>query len=428
MTDDTGISDAGRAGAGRTTSVRTTTVCIVGGGPAGIMLGLLLARAGIEVTVLEKHADFFRDFRGDTIHPSTIDLIDQLGLRDEFEAVEQTRVSKLDAVVKGQRITPIDFSLLRGGARHLSLMPQWDFLAVLAAAGKRLPTFTLLMDTEATGLLREAGDGATITGVVATGSTGTPVEIRASLTIAADGRSSVVRAASGLTVTEYGVPVDVLWFRIPRPALNPPDTLAYITDAAMMITIPRHDAANGDYYQTAMLIPKGAFDAVRARGLAQFRSQIVDVVPFLEPVVSSLDDWADVKLLSVQVNRLEKWHLPGFLAIGDAAHAMSPAFGVGINYAIQDAVAAANILVPALRRGPVTDEQLESLQRRRARPTRRMQSLQLRAHAFVGHPGGGANLPSAGRLRVVLKVVIPPLRFVIARVIGRGFRPERIEY
>jgi 2-polyprenyl-6-methoxyphenol hydroxylase-like FAD-dependent oxidoreductase len=407
---------SGKLGGSDRTAIRTH-VCIAGGGPAGMMLGLLLARAGIEVIVLEKHQDFFRDFRGDTIHPSTLDLIDQLGLRQEFDAAGPNSLARLDMVIKGVRVTPIDFSLLKHGNNRLAFMPQWDFLDVLSAAASKLPTFTLMMETEAIGLLR---DGDRVTGVVATTPDG-PVEIDAALTVAADGRGSTLRAASGLPVSEFGVPIDVLWFRLARPAVNPPDTLIYITDASMLITIPR-----GEYYQTAMLIKKGSFGDIKAAGLNEFRATISGAAPFLEPVVAAVTDWDDVKLLSVQINRLSRWYLPGFLAIGDAAHAMSPAFGVGINYAIQDAVATANLLLEPLLAGTPTVADLARVQKRRARPARRMQSLQLRLHTIVARPGGGASLPSPRLLRVVFAIVLPLLRQLIARFIGRGFRPERI--
>jgi 2-polyprenyl-6-methoxyphenol hydroxylase-like FAD-dependent oxidoreductase len=242
--------------------------------------------------------------------------------------------------------------------------------------------------------------------------------------VAADGRDSTLRAASGLPVTEFGVPLDVLWFRLPRPEINPPDTLGYVTPETMLVTIPRTD-----YYQTAMLIPKGGFDGVKAAGIDRFREKIANTAPFLEPVVDAVSTWDDVKLLSVQINRLQRWYLPGFLCIGDAAHAMSPAFGVGINYAIQDAVATANLVWRPLRDGSMSVDQLQAVQDRRSSPVERMQSLQLRLHNAVGRPGAGGALPDPlpWPLRALLRFVIPPLRLVTARVIGRGFRPEKID-
>jgi 2-polyprenyl-6-methoxyphenol hydroxylase-like FAD-dependent oxidoreductase len=397
----------------------STQCCIAGGGPAGMMLGLLLARAGIDVVVLEKHADFFRDFRGDTIHPSTLDLIDQLGLREQFYAIKHNQLARLDMVLNGTRVTPVDFGLLRRGNRRLAFMPQWDFLRLLSEAARDLPNFRLIMDADATGLLRE---GETVTGVTATTARG-DLSVTATLTVAADGRGSTLRAASGLPVTEFGVPLDVLWFRLPRPKVNPPDTLGYITPETLFITIPRTG-----YYQTAMIIPKDGFDEVKRAGLPEFRAKLARWVPFLAPVVDAVKSWDDVKLLSVQINRMERWYLPGFLCIGDAAHAMSPAFGVGINYAIQDAVASANLLVQPLRAGTLTEADLARVQKRRGRPVARMQSLQLALHERIGKPGGGAILPYPlpWPLRALLAVAIPPLRLVTAHVLGRGFRPERI--
>jgi 2-polyprenyl-6-methoxyphenol hydroxylase-like FAD-dependent oxidoreductase len=397
----------------------STQCCIAGGGPAGMMLGLLLARAGIDVVVLEKHADFFRDFRGDTIHPSTLDLIDQLGLRASFDAIPHNELARLDMVVNGTRVTPVNFNLLRRGNRRLAFMPQWDFLKMLSEAATALPNFRLVMGADATGLTR---DGDTVTGVTATTTTG-ELHVGAALTVAADGRDSTLRAASGLPVTEFGVPLDVLWFRLPRPEVNPPDTLGYITPETLFITIPRTD-----YYQTAMIIPKDGLGDVKRQGLPDFRTKLARWVPFLAPVVDTVRSWDDVKLLSVQINRMERWHLPGFLCIGDAAHAMSPAFGVGINYAIQDAVAAANLLVEPLRAGSLTEDDLARVQHRRGRPVARMQSLQLALHKRIGKPGGGAILPYPlpWPIRAVLAVAIPPLRLVTAHVLGRGFRPERI--
>jgi 2-polyprenyl-6-methoxyphenol hydroxylase-like FAD-dependent oxidoreductase len=395
----------------------STSVCVAGGGPAGMMLGLLLARAGIDVVVLEKHKDFFRDFRGDTIHPSTVDLIDQLGLQDRFDSIPHTSVASVDAVIKGVRFTPVDFRSLRRGANRLVLMPQWDLLDLLSSAARELPTFRLLMEAEATSLLH---DGDRVAGVAANTADG-ELQIDALLTVAADGRSSALRAASGLPIVEYGVPIDVLWFRLPRPQVNPPDTIAYITNSSVVITIPRTG-----YYQTAMLIRKDSYGGIKSQGLESFRDSIVDTVPFLEPSVGAVTDWADIKLLSVQINRLKRWHQRGFLSIGDAAHAMSPAFGVGINYAIQDAVAAANLLVEPLRAGSLTEKDLTRVQKRREPPVRKMQAIQRTLHNVVGKPGGGAALPSPRVLRRIFAVTTVPFRPVIARVIGRGFRPERI--
>ncbi|MBB5633198.1 2-polyprenyl-6-methoxyphenol hydroxylase-like FAD-dependent oxidoreductase [Cryobacterium mesophilum] len=402
----------------------TTTCCISGGGPAGITLGLLLARAGVDTVVLEKHLDFFRDFRGDTIHPSTIDLIDQLGLRAKFDAIPQSEIHTLDVVVNGNRLTPVDFSKLHRKNDYIALMPQWDFLSLFAEEGAKYPNFHLMMGAEATGILREGGDAdARVRGVTATTQTG-PVEIEAVLTVAADGRDSSVRDAAGLVPVDFGVAIDLLWFRLPRTTVNPPDTLAYLDAESMVITIPRHD-----YYQAGMLIPKGGYPEVQDARIEEFRARIVRVAPFLAEVVDSLKDWDQVKLLTVQVDRLQQWWQDGLLCIGDAAHAMSPAFGVGVNYAIQDAVASANLLVDALRAGAVTTEELARVQARRLPPVARMQPIQLRLHNVIAKPGGGGFLTNPMRWwqRAIAAVLLPILRQLSARIVGRGFRPEVIE-
>lgn len=400
-------------------STISTQCCIAGGGPAGLMLGLLLARAGVDTVVLEKHGDFFRDFRGDTIHPSTIDLIDQLALRERFDAIHQSHIHTLDIVVNGNRITPVDFSHLHGNNDYIALMPQWDFLSLIAEEGAKYPEFHLLMNTEATGILREHGH---VTGVTAMTPDGT-VDIAAKLTVAADGRDSAVRDAAEMIPVEYGVAVDILWFRLPRTKVDPPDTLAYLDAESMLITIPREG-----YYQAGMLIPKGAFPAIQGEGIPEFRERIIRAAPFLAEVVSSITDWDQVKLLTIQVNRLTQWWQDGLLCIGDAAHAMSPAFGVGINYAIQDAVAAANIVVDDLRAGAVPTKSLALVQNRRLRPVARMQPIQLRLHKVIAKPGGGAFLPNPMRWwqRAIAAVLLPVLRRVTARIVGRGFRPEKM--
>lgn len=401
------------------TKLLQTQCCVVGGGPAGLMLGLLLARAGVEVVVLEKHADFLRDFRGDTIHPSTIDLLDQLGLKEQFLELPHDDITTLDVVVSGNRIRPVDFSRLRRGTRFLALMPQWDFLYFIASQAAKYPGFHLLMNAEVTGLLRE-GDrvvGATASDVQE------EVEIRADLTVAADGRASVLREASGLIAQDFGIAIDVLWFTLPKPQDAPPPTLGYIDRHSMVLTIPR-----GDHYQSGMVIPKGGFDEIRSGGMDAFHRRIVDTAAVLAPVVNSITDWNQVKLLSVQVNRLSRWYQPGFLCIGDAAHAMSPAFGVGVNYAIQDAVAAANYLAAPLLAGTLTEGHLARVQRRRMWPVKRMQPIQLLLHKTIARPGSGIVLPTPlpRRIRVLLTVGLPAVQWLAAHLIGRGFRREKL--
>ncbi len=385
-----------------------------------MMLGILLARAGVDTIVLEKHLDFFRDFRGDTIHPSTIDLLDQLGLREKFDAIPQSAIHTLDIMVNGNRLTPVDFSHLPGRNRSIALMPQWDFLSLLAEEGAKYTTFHLMMGSEATGLLRS---GTRVTGVTATTAEG-QAQIEAKLTVAADGRDSTLRDAAGLVPKDYGVAIDVLWFRLPRTKVNPPDTLAYLDSESMIITIPR-----ADYYQAGMLIPKGDYAQIERDGLDDFRARIVRAAPFLSEVVASLTEWEQIKLLTVQVDRLVQWYQDGLLCIGDAAHAMSPAFGLGINYAIQDAVASANLLVDPLRSGSVSVADLARVQNRRLKPVARMQPIQLRLHKVIAKPGGGAFLADPMRWwqRAIAAVALPVVRRITARMVGRGFRPERIE-
>jgi len=401
------------------TEVLETQCCIAGGGPAGLMLGLLLARAGVDVVVLEKHPDFFRDFRGDTIHPSTLDLIDQLGLRARFDDIPRTDVSTLDLVINGNRLTPVDFSHLRGRNRNIALMPQWDFLTLLSSEAERYPNFHLRLGARITDVAR---DDEGISGVLAETESG-PLQVNAALTVAADGRDSDVRTAAGLVPREYGVGIDVLWFRLPKPAERPRDTLGYLNSESMVVTIPRTD-----YYQAGMLIPKGGYPEIQAAGIREFRARIVRAAPFLAPVVDSIENWDQVKVLTVQVNRLRRWWLPGLLCIGDAAHAMSPAFGVGVNYAIQDAVATARILAVPLRTGTVTPSMLQRVQRRRLWPVRLMQPIQLGLHRVIARPGGGGFLPYPMKRwqRAVAAVVLPVSRRVMPRLVGRGFRPERL--
>ncbi|WP_431279019.1 FAD-dependent oxidoreductase [Leifsonia poae] len=396
-----------------------TSCVIAGGGPAGMMLGLILARAGIDVVVLEKHKDFFRDFRGDTIHPSTISVLGELGLREQFLGLPHNSIRTLDAVINGSRLHPIDFGKLEPPDDFLVLAPQWDFLNFLAAEGAGFPTFHLLMETEAIDVI---DDGGVIRGVVVHGPDGER-EVRAPLTVAADGRDSRIRTAAGLRPRRFGVGIDVLWFRVPKPEVVPPSTLAYIDHGAMVITIDR-----GDYYQAGMIIPKGGFDELKTGGIEAFRTQLVAAAPVLESVADAVAGWDDVKLLSVQINRLERWYRSGLLAIGDAAHAMSPAFGVGVNYAVQDAVAAANALAEPLRSGSVDLRVLDAIQERRLPPVRRMQNLQLAAHERIAKPGGLAFLPNPmpRALHLAIGAATPVIQKLTARMIGRGFLPESV--
>ncbi|WDG16995.1 FAD-dependent oxidoreductase [Microbacterium sp. Clip185] len=396
-----------------------TQVCIAGGGPGGIMLGLLLARAGVEVVVLEKHADFFRDFRGDTVHPSTLDIIDALGLRQSFDAIEHRPLDTLDAVVNGVRLHAIDFRTLRGTNRILTLMPQWDLLDLLADAARHESSFTLLMGADVTGVVRA---GSRVSGVHAATDAG-PLRVDAALVVAADGRGSTLREAVGVAPVVTGVGIDVLWFRLPEPAAPVPDTLAWLSGDGMLITIPRPG-----YFQCGLVVGKGSFGEIRGRGIDAFRMRVARAAPPIASELGAVASFDDVKLLSVEINHLRRWWQPGLLFIGDAAHAMSPAFGVGINYAIQDAVAAARLLAPALGGGPVAiDRACAALQRRRALPTRAMQRLQQVVHRAIGRPRPRIlHNPPTRRERIVLRIAIPIARRLLPRLVGYGFRPERI--
>lgn len=391
-----------------------TTCAIVGGGPAGMVLALLLARAGVEVTLLEKHADFLRDFRGDTVHPSTLRLLDDLGLWDRFSALPHSRIEHADLPAEGGNVTLVDFRRLRQPHPYVAMVPQWDLLNLLAEAARAEPTFTLRLEHEVTGLLR-AGDRTT--GVRYTSPAGEG-ELTADLTVACDGRTSTVRSESGLPIREWPVPFDVWWFRLPRDMAAEYTLVPRTGPGRLLIMIPREG-----YFQIAYLIPKGSDAQLRARGFEAFRDEVAALVP--ESHVSQLSSWDDVKLLDVRLNRLKRWHSPGLLCIGDAAHAMSPVGGVGINVAVQDAVGAATLLADPLRRGDVTDRDLASVRRRRLPPAALTQGLQRALHRGLVKPvmrGASADPP---RALIALLRRLPWLSVIPAYVVGVGVRPER---
>ncbi len=396
-----------------------TRVCVAGGGPAGMMLGLLLARAGIDVVVLEKHADFLRDFRGDTVHPSTMQVMEELGLLDALLSRPHDRVEDVGAMLGDEYCPVADFRTLPTKAKFIAMMPQWHFLDFLAEEGRKYPGYHLMMRAEATGLIRENG---VVTGVFGQGPDG-PFRIDAELVIAADGRGSTLRDAAGLTVQDQGAPIDVLWMRLSRRDTDPAATLGRLDAGRLFITINR-----GDYWQCAFVIAKGGIAQVHAAGLEAFRAEIVRLAPHFVDRVQELATWDDVKLLTVAVNRLERWDIPGMLCIGDAAHAMSPVGGVGVNLAIQDAVAAANVLVPVLQRGRASQDDLRAVQKRRDFPTRATQRVQvLIQDRVISAVLRGKETPKPPLpLRLLRR--FPWLRRFPARAMGMGIRPEHIRH
>ena len=391
--------------------------CIAGGGPAGMMLGYLLARAGVPVLVLEKHADFLRDFRGDTIHPSTLEVMYGLGLLEEFLRLPHQKVYELNAQVGQIEVTIADFRHLPTRCRFIALMPQWDFLNFLAEHAARFPSFALRMETEVTGLLQESGR---VIGVHANAPHGS-IEVRADIVVGADGRNSIVREKAGLKVKDCGAPMDVLWFRLSRSPDDPIATMGRFDAGRIFIMINR-----GEYWQCGYVIPKGRFEEMRRQEFEAFREEIRRLALFARDRLGELRTWDDVKLLTVRVDRLLEWFHPGLLCIGDAAHAMSPVGGVGINLAIQDAVAAGNVLFKPLRQGRVTADHLRQIQRRREFPTRVTQWLQVTVQRRIIARVLGDRRPVRPPLAVRLLAAIPFFRRVPARVVGLGIRPEHV--
>jgi 2-polyprenyl-6-methoxyphenol hydroxylase-like FAD-dependent oxidoreductase len=377
-----------------------------------MMLGYLLARAGVAVTVLERHQDFFRDFRGDTVHPSTLEVLRELGLLEDFLKVPHQQLNSVGGIVGDFEFQAADFRHLPTHCKFIALMPQWDFLDFLSSRAKKFSSFHLLMQHEAVGLVPGGVDVRT---------PDDPLHIRAALVVGCDGRHSTIRQAANLEVLEFGVPIDVLWFRLSRKSQDPEQVLGNINFGKALILINR-----GDYFQSGLIIPKGSFEQIQRGGLDAFRDDLVKIAPYLGDRVQELHDWDQIKLLTVRINRLKRWHQPGLLCIGDAAHAMSPAGGVGINLAIQDAIATANLLAAPLRAGPVPETLLARVQQRREFPTRATQFLQVNAHkAFARILQNPGRIKAPWQLKAAVR--IPGVQRLIARAVGLGVRPEHIQ-
>jgi len=407
--------DAGNPAAPKTRQMKVRC-CVVGGGPAGMMLGYLLGRAGVDVVVLEKHADFFRDFRGDTVHPSTLQVMDELGLIDGFLKLPHQDIQKLEGMFGGTSVRIADLSRLSVKYPFIAMMPQWDFLSFLRESGKRFPSLQVLMSAEATDLIRR---GDAVAGVHVKTPDG-PIEIEADLTIGCDGRHSIVREHAGLDVEEIGAPMDVLWFRVGRRRDETENLFARIDHGKMMVTFDR-----GDYWQCAYVIAKGQYEAVKARGLAALLDDVLRLAPILKAGIADVKSFDDVKLLTVAINRLTRWTRPGLLCIGDAAHAMSPIGGVGVNLAVQDAVATANILAAKLAVGCPPEGELDAVRRRREFPVRVTQRMQVIAQNNIisaALKGGDQPVPFALRLITAM----PWLQGLTARLVAIGVRPEHV--